>query len=102
MNLITFYIILMMIGINITEQLENSIINLLNEDEVYLYKFVLSFILQTIIIILAYDFNIFEYMRIMYFMMIIIIILSVFPPVFYHFIEIDIVNLSIELKNITL
>jgi|LakMenE18May11ns_1017448.scaffolds.fasta_scaffold9954806_4 hypothetical protein len=102
MNLITFYIILMMIGINITEQLENSIINLLNEDEVYLYKFVLSFILQTIIIILAYDFNILEYMRIMYFMMIIIIILTVFPPVFYHFIEINIVNLSIELQNITL
>jgi hypothetical protein len=92
----------MMIGINITEQLENSIINLLNEDEVYLYKFVLSFILQTIIIILAYDFNILEYMRIMYFMMIIIIILTVFPPVFYHFIEINIVNLSIELQNITL
>ena len=102
MNLITFYIILMMIGINITEQLENSIINLLNEDEVYLYKFVVSFILQTIIIILAYDFNILEYMRIMYFMMIIIIILTVFPPVFYHFIEINIVNLSIELQNITL
>ena len=101
MNLITFYIILMMIGINITEQLENSIINLLNEDEVYLYKFVLSFILQTIIIILAYDFNILEYMRIMYFMMIIIIILTVFPPVFYHFIDKEI-DMSIELQNITL
>jgi hypothetical protein len=114
MKLFTFYCILTIIGFNISAQLEqeNSIINLINEDELYLSKFVLSFLLQSIIIIVIYDFHLVEYMRIMYFVFVLILIATVIPFFFYNFInifiltdnvvEINILDLLIELKNITL
>ncbi len=69
----------MYIGGNIVSSQNGSgFINLLNTDEVEFSKFMYSLILQCIIIIIFYDFNLVQYGRILYIGITIIFIIILF------------------------
>ena len=87
MQLITLYYGMITYGYifaSLSSDVENRLVNLINEDELYFTKMMITIAIQSIIIIFAYDLHMAEFLRISYLAIVLTTILIAFNVATYQ------------------